>query len=177
MFEQFKSVGGAISAGVAVIAAVITLVKWIQNAGHELPPILLSLGLLAAGLTLATLTVTLAWLALRHRNSAAAATAAGEMLVTIAFVWIAVRVELLTSLFSGEYRAHQDELVSIGVGIWAGAAGLLFTAARAEITARKAPDWAPRGRKFCPECAEYPKRAARVCRHCGHRFAPVAGEP
>jgi hypothetical protein len=29
-----------------------------------------------------------------------------------------------------------------------------------------------RGLKTCPECAEEVKRAAKVCKHCAHRFEP-----
>ncbi|HEY1451663.1 MAG TPA: hypothetical protein VGF47_11985 [Solirubrobacteraceae bacterium] len=171
MLERLKEVGGAFSAAVALLATGIAVVKWIQNAGHELPPILLSLGLLATGLVVAIAGVVLAWLAIRHRDRELAGAAIVELLVAGLVAWLASRVELLSTLFSGEYRTHSVELIAVGIGTWLAAVVLLLGAARSHLTARKATDWAPRGRKLCPECAEYPKRAARVCRHCGHRFA------
>jgi uncharacterized membrane protein len=171
MLEQFKELGGAVSAAVALLATGIAVVKGIQNAGHELPPILLSLGLLVMALALAIAGVVFAWFAIRHRDLELAGASIIELLIAGLLTWIASRVELLVTLFSGEYRTHSFDLIVVGTWTWLVGIALLLRTARGHLIARKAPDWAPRGKKLCPECAEYPKHAARVCRHCGHRFA------
>lgn len=72
---------------------------------------------------------------------------------------------------------------SPGIGIYVvGVGGLLVAAGGWQLlTARRSAPAIARpeaGSKICPECAETVKDAARVCKHCGYRFAPaVATDP
>jgi hypothetical protein len=179
VLERFKEIGGAISAAATVLATVLAVVKWVQNAGQELPPTLLSLGILAMGIFFVGLGLVGGWFAIRHRSRELGAYAAYFLLMSALLAWIVTYVELFATLSSGEYRAHRGTLIVVGATTWTAAVILLLMTAHARLVRRKAPDWAPRGHKPCPECAEFPKRAARVCRHCGHRFAVpvVLGEP
>jgi hypothetical protein len=73
------------------------------------------------------------------------------------------------------------EKASPGVGIFAaGIGGLLLAAGGFQLLAarRRAPmvSEADTDSKVCPECAETVKAAARVCKHCGYRFAPAVSD-
>ena len=91
---------------------------------------------------------------------------------------IVVVVHEVPRFLSGEpvkpYSAGGDW--AIKDAFWHGAAGLLGLAVASAWVAwraamdRRSPDWVPRGLKQCPDCAEYVKEAARVCRYCHYEF-------
>lgn len=49
-------------------------------------------------------------------------------------------------------------------------AGAAFLVAALLIAAIEGRRWHHRRHRACPDCAETVKAAAKVCRHCGHRF-------
>lgn len=73
-----------------------------------------------------------------------------------------------------------SEKAKPGVGIYlAGAGGVLALIGglrmRRDSEVQIAPDRRSAATKTCPDCAETVLAQARVCKHCGYRFAPVGG--
>jgi Uncharacterised protein family UPF0547 len=72
------------------------------------------------------------------------------------------------------------EKASPAIGIYAvGAAGAIAVFAGYAIATNRGALAAPETRKTktCPDCAETVIAAARICKHCGHEFEPIAAQP
>jgi hypothetical protein len=178
MLERLKGLGGTISAIVATVAAVVAIVKAVENAGHELPPILFALGTLAGLVGFTCSTLAFVWFAIRDRDATFLGTIASQVFALAICIWATIDADLFSTLFSGEYKGNSELLILAGSSCWLAVAYITTRMTIDQAKARKDPNWAPRGKKLCPECAESPKAAARVCRHCGHRFvSPTVTEP
>ena len=74
----------------------------------------------------------------------------------------------------GEYHDNEDFVIgagALGLGIVVAMLGI-----GAVTVARERAEQPPRGRKLCPDCAEYPRAAANVCPHCGYRFQALSAD-
>ena len=78
------------------------------------------------------------------------------------------------------FGEERTDIGSPGIGIYAaGAAGVLAIFAGWSLAGRSGTAFeteSDQRTKTCPECAETVLSAARVCKHCGYRFAPSAHE-
>jgi hypothetical protein len=89
------------------------------------------------------------------------------------------RVEL-ESVSGGLYSGSITDTGTPAVGIYAaGAAGVMAMMAGWVLAGHSMSSFetsTDRRTKNCPECAETVLAAARVCKHCGHRFAPPTAD-
>ena len=93
-----------------------------------------------------------------------------EVLAIIAVVWIAPIV-VATKL--GDTKRRKGWWYGILLG-WLGVLILALQPARPplETPAFRGDRRADQPLKKCPDCAELVQPDARVCKHCGYRFAP-----
>jgi hypothetical protein len=184
LLERAKTIATWPATFVGAVTALVTIVKAAQGAADEIPPILFGSGVALVAVILVGVSIFVATQGIRevdnrvimpgvrHPDKRLLVVIPGYALVAAFGVGVLLDTHSLSTVKTGEYQGD------IGKTVVFGSLGWLFTAALIigeRALAHKKPTWAPRGKKLCPECAEYPKAAARVCRYCGHRFSESAG--
>jgi hypothetical protein len=167
------AIGGLASAVLSISAVVVVVVKWIQKSSDQIGPILFA----GAGLATSILILLFGLWVLTFGRSRIEP---GERIVFVVnavmgagLLVAALLAGAVPTLLHGRYDGSKDVIVITGLIGMLGVAGGLIGGAIGYAAERRRPDWAPRGKQLCPDCAEYPKKAAKVCRYCGHRFDPA----
>jgi hypothetical protein len=162
---------GPLAGLAAIVAAAIAVVNWAAKSADRILPILLS-G--AALITAPTLIVLCVYLLIENRRRHEGI---GELILWVWFIFVgvvAIGLDLARrfpwTLTHARYRNNVDGLLFLGGSAWLAIFLALAIYGAHLRDEHKRADWAPRGKKLCPDCAEYPKKAARVCRYCGYRF-------
>jgi hypothetical protein len=175
MSGRFSAVGGMASAILSIGGLVVVVVKWAQSSEDQIGPILFSGAALFATFLILLFGV---WnLGMTFRPSATDRSGrlifAGDILMGGGLLLFALLNDAVPTLLEGRYEDNKDAVEITGFIAMGGVAFGLIAGGLFYIGKRTQPDWAPRGKQLCPDCAEYPKATANVCRYCGHRFHPL----
>lgn len=172
--NRVTALGRVVSAVLTVGAVVLAVIKWSQRSADQILPILF------AGAMVATAVVSLYWgvrdlarYIVNPWDREPLLEAAVHLAIGAFVTWVVLDNSQLKTLVDGQDRS--DDLFVPFVGFVASAA-IAATAIMSVVLmtiARRQPGWAPKGKRLCPDCAEFPKAAASVCRYCGHRFEPL----
>jgi cytochrome bd-type quinol oxidase subunit 2 len=180
MLSRLRDFAGLLSAALLVGGVAVSLGKWANSAAQEIVPTLLAASATIGAFTVAFAAVGAVWVAFTDEETRKDPAAALGTAAFTAF-FVVVGVFMIRSVFTdhfvhtartGHYEGNRGNVIPFGV------ISLLVAAMMCSIQAvqyrrdRAQPDWAPRGKRRCPDCAEYPKAEAKVCRYCGYRFRP-----
>jgi len=155
---------------VTAIGAILTIVKFAQGAAHEIPPILFASGIAATVILCAGGAIILFAEAAKKHASADYVFTVINLFGAAGYVLILLETQSLSTIAAGEYKGDPSVTTVFGSFGWLSVLLPVLIVTVAYIKQRKEDTWAPRGKKVCPDCREYPKAAARVCRYCGNEF-------
>jgi hypothetical protein len=172
MWQRTRDFAGTISAIIAIAAVAVAIINWAAgNADRIVPSVL-------AGISLAFWSFQLLGhvleLLARSRGTETKPDREdlGWLFVLAALVAIMVSADFWTTAVHGSYEEGNQKwlVVLFGVGTLYQISMIVIRNVRDWRQGRAREDWAPRGRKVCPQCAEFPRERARVCPFCGHPF-------
>lgn len=178
MLSRIRDLGSLLAAVLLVAGVAVSVAKWANSASEQIFPTVLAASATIASFTVGLVAVGAVWVAFTVKETREdSASLIGTAVFTAFF--IAVGVFLIRKVFTehfvhtartGGYKGNQGDVIPFGI---IGLAVVVLFGSLHVIEYRKSraqPDWAPRGKRRCPDCAEYPKAEAKVCRYCGYRF-------
>lgn len=171
MSERIRDAGATVSAVALIVGIVLVIIHWAEGSAGRILPALVAIAAAAClvyGFGICAFFCVVALLG-KKRNIREAVSCAIGCVVFGLLVLAALQDDLVAAGLHGSPGI--SPLIAV-LAIGGTMMIALFACALAihRHRLRSAPDWAPRGRKVCPVCAEYARERARVCPYCGHPF-------